>query len=47
MESKKGLKILLEEKESNSKNEILDCTKEIEEYMKKVIPREDEVEKID
>lgn len=41
MSSKKNSKILLDQKKSNNKEEILDCTKEIEEYMEKVIPKED------
>lgn len=40
MNSKKDSKVLLDQKKSNNKEEILDCTKEIEEYMKKVIPKE-------
>lgn len=42
MNSQKDLKILLDKKKSNNEEEILDCTKEIEEYMEKVIPKEDE-----
>lgn len=41
MNSKKDSKILLDQMKSNNKEQILDCTKEIEEYMEKVIPKED------
>ena len=40
MKSKEELKVLLDQKNSNNE-EILDCTEEIEEYIKKVIPKED------
>lgn len=41
MEEKENLKNLLDKTESNNGEQILDCTKEIEEYMKKVMPKED------
>lgn len=41
MNSKEDSKILLDQMKSNNKEQILDCTKEIEEYMEKVIPKED------
>ena len=40
MKSKEESKVLLDQKNSNNE-EILDCTEEIEEYIKKVIPKED------
>ena len=42
MKSKEELKILLNQKNFNDEEEILDCTEEIEEYIKKVIPKEDD-----
>lgn len=40
MDSKEYSNKLLDKTNSNNKEEILDCTKEIEEYIKKVIPKE-------
>ena len=41
MNSKEDSKILLDQMKSNNKEQILDCTKEIEEYIENVIPKED------
>ena len=41
MDEKENLKNLLDKTESNNREQILDCTKEIEEYIKKVMPKED------
>lgn len=43
MKNKKDSKILLYQTNSDNKEKILDCTKEIEEYIEKVISKEDEI----
>ena len=37
MEEKDNSKILLDKKDSKEKEEILDCTKEIEDYINKIM----------
>ncbi len=40
MNEKENSKILLDKSKFNKEEEILDCTKEIEEFMEKVLPKE-------